>query len=55
VVPAGAFVTEHEAAIIRSSYLKGTGEDERGLRRRVTVVIRRCHGFPVSFRSDIYK
>jgi hypothetical protein len=53
VVPAGAFVTEHGAAIIRSPYPKGTGE-ERAWRQAMR------HGrhpavprFPVNFRSII--
>jgi hypothetical protein len=46
-------VTEHEAAIIPSSYLEGTGE-ERAWSQAL------CHGrhpavprFPVNFRSSI--
>src|SRR6266508_1508804 len=33
---------------------KARARNERGVRRRVTGVIRRCHGSPVSFRSSIY-
>jgi hypothetical protein len=46
-------VTEHEAAIIPSSYLEGTGEQRAGSQAT-------CHGrhpalprFPVNFRSII--
>src|SRR6266508_3259287 len=50
----GRSVTEHDAAIACRAYPEGTGKGERGVRRCVTGAIRRCHGFPVNFRSAIY-
>jgi hypothetical protein len=53
-VPAGASVTEHEAAIIRSPYREGTGEERawsQAMRLGRHPAVPR---FSVDFRSVIY-
>src|ERR671919_448058 len=54
VVPAGTSVTEHDAAIVRSPYLEGTGEERawsQATRHGRHPTVPR---FPVNFRSIIW-
>jgi hypothetical protein len=52
-VPVGASVTEHEAAIIRSPYRRGTGEERAWSQATRHGRHPAAPRFPVNFRSSI--